>query len=201
MIFWNFCLIRGRIGTKLKVWKGLILIGFSTGQWEVGSDKNLRRLNCGKLIHMMSQTVHSTEVIAVRLFVVGCGWMWLVVVESIEPWFFWIVYFSGSLSVPSKCFLVISSNTWTSKHINMIRDQTWIFMIIQKISRNSKKKCFQKRNSRSWPVVRRLTTVDPVVVLRTLRFVAKFNVRNVFVDLCGRIQKVLQPRFFLLNRG
>ena len=72
------------------------------------------------------------------------GWSRLVAVKSVEPWFFWIVYFSGSLSVPSKCFLVISSNTWTSKHINMIRDQTWIFMIIQKKSLEIQRKCFQK---------------------------------------------------------
>ena len=131
----------------------------------------------------MNQTIHSTEVIAVRWFVVGCGWWSSRVLNrgSSELFIFLVVYrFRANVSWS---FLQTHEHPNTSTWFVIKHESLWS----SKKSLEIRKKMFSKKNSRSWPVVRRLTTVDPVVVLSTLRFVVKFNVRNVFVDLCGQI--------------
>ena len=147
--------------------------------------RSLRRPSCGKWILMMNQTVHSTvlSVIAVRLFVIGRGrWPSKVFNRGSSELFIFLVVYRFRANV-SWSFLQTHEHPNTSTWFVIKHESLWS----SKKSLEIRKKNVFKKFSRSWPVVRRLTTVDPVVVLSTLRFVVKFNVRNVFVDLCGQI--------------
>ena len=120
--------VQGSYGFTLKKFSLYrLLIGCRIDQWESVSKRwdALDTLEVVKYFFRYINRMVSLTVVAVHRGT-ECGSergiKRFVAVFLGQPWFFWIVYFSGSLSVPSKCFLVISSNTWTSKHINMIRD-------------------------------------------------------------------------------